>query len=68
MKSVVESADSGLQLTNYSGDPYADPAKVSVWVRVFTLNLFFFSFFFLYSIIFQGNPQFFQTKYIRFMV
>ena len=35
-KSVVESANSGLESADSSADSKADPAKVSVWVRAFT--------------------------------
>ena len=34
-KSVVESADSGLESTNSTTDSAADPVKISLWVRAF---------------------------------
>ena len=37
MKSVVESANSWLELADYSTDSNADPAKVSVWVRALSI-------------------------------
>ena len=38
-KSVVELANSGLELADSSADSNADPAKVSVWARAFTFWL-----------------------------
>ena len=35
MKSVVESADSGLESADYSADSKTDSSKVSLWVRAF---------------------------------
>ena len=40
MKSVVESADSGLESACSSADSFADPAKDGVWVRAFIVRTF----------------------------
>ena len=37
MKSVVELADSGLELANYRADSKADPPKVGLWVHALKL-------------------------------
>ena len=37
MKSELESADSELESTDYSADSKANPGKVGVWVRAFTV-------------------------------
>ena len=38
MKSMVESADSGLELTNSPFDSNTDPAKVGMLVRAFSFK------------------------------
>ena len=38
VKSVVESADSGIESADSTVDPVANPLKIGVWVRAFTLS------------------------------